>query len=750
MILLFEGGKYKKEYIKGILNDSLYKQVTHKQKDTETVSLDCVGYYYNTTLDDVCFVLPKVFVTADKGFETFPTNEMVVVNHESIAKIKEQKWAENVLYDLPLWIYQAINKYRKKYINETSIDIQEKMQSLVSTQNEKGSNSLLDSITALKLFYLANSNLYIQVYKQTHTGFNKVNWAKTIRKYNPFIINNNPIYPVVMNHKKAINYDEELLVIFFNTLRYINNVYHFPIKVDEPYNLVPDQEFKRQVARGMVLRRLKEIRNNYFSDVMQQLWALLHIFHAQLNNKKGKEKIDDYLLIKDFNIVFEDMVNELLSDRDVPTKLIKQEDGKIVDHLFKYDSLIPIKKDVYYIGDSKYYRDGAIPEGASRYKQYTYAINILQAHFNWYHKDKTTDISNYRDELTEGYNITPNFFISGDVYPSDKYTVSRIKPDEEANKTLEKDRYYHFENRLFDRNTLFLRQYDISFLFVLYAYTAYNKNRIDSFKDEAKQLFKDDFSKGLKGKYKFYVARTKKGVDLKHFIDNNFRLLIGKVFCPYKYEKYSLVPQVMIVALEDGAAENKSILKIISNDFLIYNYALGQDIETATELNEISKEEIAAAEIENALPSLFPLAESNKYDRTIILIGCFKSQEHLKWIQKHNAYNVRWNESAKGSVKTNSKKYKAHYLLLYNIENPEERYIYKLSKANKNNILRWNDEIFADYPGTFSAKEYLVYKLGERFSDIGIDTISVNERMELNTYEGAPIYVYLSDITKKQ
>ncbi len=61
------------------------------------------------------------------------------------------------------------------------------------------------------------------------------------------------------------------------------------------------------------------------------------------------------MLAKNFNIVFEAMIDELIGDKrkDLPNGLKDQEDGKIVDHMYSYRGLTNNDeqgRDVYYIG----------------------------------------------------------------------------------------------------------------------------------------------------------------------------------------------------------------------------------------------------------------------------------------------------------------------------------------------------------------------------------------------------------------
>lgn len=56
-------------------------------------------------------------------------------------------------------------------------------------------------------------------------------------------------------------------------------------------------------------------------------------------NKKRKINFDEELLVKNFYVVFEAIIDELIGDKPLPDGMDKkQEDGKIVDHLFSAPS----------------------------------------------------------------------------------------------------------------------------------------------------------------------------------------------------------------------------------------------------------------------------------------------------------------------------------------------------------------------------------------------------------------------------
>lgn len=486
MILFFEGKEYKRTLLESVFGRSHAKVISRGNFKDDKAILDCVGYYYESEHQHI-FILPKVFFCNGKGFGFIELSDSspITVTSELVARMKEEGWVENILIDLPIYLYQAIEKYRKRIINTIAVE-KDSSQNVISSKSGKTETSQMDVILSLRDFYRENESLFVLTYKQNHSGFNKVNWSKTIRTQQPIISNKRVVYPFVINHRKEINYDEELLILFFNTLRYINNEYHFHFIVDQPYNLIADKDFKRLLEKGFVTKRLKTIKNNYYNERFVRLWDLLYLFASKRELIRNAKEKEEYLLVRDFNSVFEDMIDLLLGDSDAPQSLVKQQDGKVVDHLFKGTSLTTGGRQVYYVGDSKYYKEGAIPTGDALFKQYTYARNIIQTQLNWYHDNKAH--LKYRDELTEGYNITPNFFISGRVEKNYTFTSSNL--------TLQPNIFpknYQFKNRIFDRDTLFLRMYDINFLFALYAYVNHSPIVRSSFKTRAKEAFRNDF-----------------------------------------------------------------------------------------------------------------------------------------------------------------------------------------------------------------------------------------------------------------
>jgi hypothetical protein len=269
------------------------------------------------------------------------------------------------------------------------------------------------------------------------------------------------------------------------------------------------------------------------------MYCLCEIYFSQTDKSSSKRKREDFLSVNNYNLVFEDMIDKLFSDElnntqinDVTLKdLKKNDDGKIIDHIYDYKSLIDTSN-IFYIGDSKYYKSNSEAGNLSKYKQFTYAKNIIQFNIDLLNKDKNKPYKTgirYRDELTEGYNITPNFFIYGYIENEenfDDHLIEKTKPLPVKS--------YHYKERLFDRDTLFVHQYKINFLFVLKAYTNFNTIKTQDFRKEVKRDFRkhfmDFFNDSKCCEFEFYKCKTKTKDEYKSIVNTNFKLLNGKCY----------------------------------------------------------------------------------------------------------------------------------------------------------------------------------------------------------------------------
>ena len=534
------------------------------------ISVSYVGYYYNPKIKDCVFILPKVLID-EKGkvFEKYDPAALI-----NLEEAELEPFQKKFLYEFAVWIHRAIVVYKDTHENN-GIVLRKQIESEGNGAKKK-SNTLLDVILALIRFNKENKSFFTFVLKNIHSGYNKINWGKTISNTTAVIQGEEPIYLNPVNKKRQVNFDEELIIIFFSILNYIAERFGFRTEIPFGFKLITGSQFERYL-NGFGARRLRQIKYKYYFDTAVKLWDLCNAFFDKAYQIKMSISQSEYLLVKSFHIVFEAIIEELIGDNDIPKGLKEQEDGKLVDHFYTYKGLVSNRQDtdndVYYIGDSKYYKIGSNPGKESIYKQYTYARNVIQWNLNLFldsskksdEKDKYRTIQ-LRDDITEGYNIIPNFFISANINPAtlsyEDKTVEH-KPQPPISR--------HFNNRLYDRDTLILSHYDVNFLFVLALYARNNASAKEAYKAAVRAKFRASIQKILNDNFDFYAMEAHPGVDYKEYFKTHFQATLGKTFSPYQNEN------ILSLALDKTDEKNKELLDTLREHFYIAPCALGNE-----------------------------------------------------------------------------------------------------------------------------------------------------------------------------
>ncbi len=606
MLLFIEGYPYELSHVirDGLkVEDALSGVVSHFNRKEQYYSPEYVGYCYSKAAEDMVFFLPKVVLTgkqdeekiSDTIFGASPTEiiDFEVQDLEKKFKEGESNKYREFLSELSIWIYRTISVYKKE--NDDNILEPREIQ-CKSTGRKVKHNTLLDVIIALRDFNRNNQDYLTFIAKNMHKGFNKIQWTKTISKSQAVITNGTPVYIDPVNKKKVVNFDEELLVIFFSILRYISEVHGFSFEININYSLIPTKVIKsKYIDNNYGTRRLRQIKYKYFADKARRIWDLCYAFFDREHKITMKVPEDDYLLAKDFELIFESMIDKLVSGNEkevLPKELTTQKDGKLVDHMY-IDKGLLVKSSLaeeltYYIGDSKYYKrgkDGNVNLGdKSIYKQYTYARNVVQWNMNMFLGLPKTKVYNnqpqLRDDLTEGYNPIPNFFISAHI-PDKKHS------DEGKFLSFEDDTLHNeeniqlnrqFENRLFDRDTLLLCHYDVNFLFIVSLYGRDNKKRQEEWREKVKREFRKSIQGTLNKLYNFYTLQPRVGMDCYTYIKENFHKLNGRIYRPQNESNY------LILALMKKEAED--VAKIFGDykpsnaNEIAKNEALRNDLES--------------------------------------------------------------------------------------------------------------------------------------------------------------------------
>lgn len=571
MRLIFEDHKYDIEKIDNVLSFLL----SDKDREKGTYIPKCVGYFYNPNIDngkgkpkgDIVFVLPKVLLSpATDGSDKKET--LFNVEPEQLINLDWEKWKEcdikegnltkreifDFIYGFSIWIYRAIEVYRKNLRSKSKSQVEEEEDEdadietnksiRVGKSGKKTDNTYMDILLSLVDFHKQHHDYIIYVMKMAHSGFNKINWTRTVTRSMAVIQDGAPLYLNPVNKRKEINFDEELLIIFYSILNYIHEKYGFQIINNPGYTLIKGKMFDSYMNK-QGKNRLRKIKYKYFSDTALKLWNLCFAFFDKTSTIQAQSHTTDYLLVNSFHTVFEAMIDELIGDKNLPRDLKIQEGGsRRVDSLYTYKYLMENLKEkevdmtqkIYHIGDAKYHKRTSKLKDADIPKQFDYATNVVKWHMDLMRgllkgKDKEVykDIQLY-DDITKGFNIIPNFFVSAKVedlkqdYDNAKIELTTIADKKDHEQTM-------FGDQLFDRNTLFALHYDVHFLYVLKQYALDRSSSKAKWREAARVLFRKNTLEYLNNNFNFYqLLISDKDESIKKFVSQFFYVLQGKIF----------------------------------------------------------------------------------------------------------------------------------------------------------------------------------------------------------------------------
>ena len=644
MLLFIEGYPYNLNAIvkDGLSVRDILKDVVSVPVKEEYYAFGYVGYCYSKAAKDVIFFLPKVVLTGERNeengddtiFGAAPHDIIDFSSDSIIEKFTEEgsKEYKEFLSTLSIWIYRTISVYKETH-NDNILESKEYQGE--SRGKKIKHNTLLDVIIALRDFNKNNQDYFTFIAKNVHTGVNKIQWQKTITSTNPIFLKGQPVYTDPVNRKKMVNFDEELLIIFFSILNYIKEEHGFSFDMNINYQLISYDKIKHTyIGKNFGCRRLKQIKYKYFSDKALRIWDLCYAFFDREYKISINRQAEDFLLAKDFDHIFEVMIDTLIGGEDknkLPKELTEQRDGKLVDHMFIGQGLIeqsnlPAEL-TYYIGDSKYYKrsknDTVVLGDKSIYKQYTYAKNVIQWNMNLFLDDSDDgEQPQLRDALTEGYNPIPNFFISARI-PNKKEGSKFLSFDDAQLVELANGVQFNrqFENRLFDRDTLLLCHYDVNFLYIVSLYGRANKSKQATWREYVRKNFRQKIQETFNKLYTFRTIQPRAGKDCYQFLKENFSQLNGKLYRSKSNKNY------LVLALMRGDDESKALWQSLSlrqasiekeiaeNDSIITNLQSHFYVSDAFTLDE----ELLIDDLPN-VGTLEPLTEESKKQGVLMVM----------------------------------------------------------------------------------------------------------------------------------
>lgn len=752
------------------------------------VSLSYVGYFFNPDPDvnDCVFILPKVLLEGAFGHEKVfgHIEPKDLINADDCKDLKTEEYT--FIYNLSVWIYRAICVFKDHEFdrmdcpkNQSSIVLYRRAP-MMGHMKKRRANTFLDVLLALQEWNCKNESFVMFVVKNMHSGVNKINWTRTISKSQAIIQDGtggsrrqDVSYLNPVNKKRQINFDEELLVIYYSILQHMQDEYGFPVRINVNFPLIRGEKFKRYV-RGFGKRRLKQIKYKYFSDKALELWELCYAFFDRPDSIMLNVDQREYLLVKSFHIVFEAIIDELIAGdqrKQLPKELKDQPDGKRVDHMFQYQELTndDTDDDIYYIGDSKYYKRGNTLGKESIYKQFTYARNVIQWNIDLFNDGKPEDQVGHiklRDDVTEGYNIIPNFFISANqnvLRPQDDIQLI----DNYKNESEQRPQYYlsrQFENRLFDRDTFLLAHYDVNFLFVVALYGRNHQSSKVAWRNKVRKMFRKEIQQMLKDNFEFYAMTAHADVNADTYIKENFQTLLGKVYHPFENREGSDQQYFSLALRKPEKESNPEVSAKISNEneavifalrqaFYIAKCPLGVDPKT---LPEDVMPKVEAKPHDEIPKEYLTMHHLEQYPDATFLIGGFNGVNQLNWIfsrrggKRDDAYNVRIGKDVHGGViKSRENIRHAKFVILYEFEK-EDKGVYKAFRVKNIGELTKQQMIDTGYINP-RHDAYLCYFFDEEITlgEFDIKKIIEADRMKHEAdskqkkeyAEGQPVYM---------
>ena len=282
-----------------------------------------------------------------------------------------------------------------------------------------------------------------------------------------------------------------------------------------------------------------------------------------------------------------------------------------------------------------------------------------------YDKKNFGNVPKLRDDVTEGYNVIPNFFISARLNKELSYRDEVEITDKQKTHFSNS----HFENRLFDRDTLLICHYDVNFLYVISLYARNNSLQKNAWKKQVRDKFRTEIQRMLTEQYSFYAMQAHPNVDAKTYLKEHFQQTLGKIFTPFGND------EIFSLALDksDPEGNNEALLTELRKQFFVVENGIGLNPEPM-----IAK----VVEIEGAKYSAAAL------DDSLVLVGCVRTSNQMDWVLKEGKYNIRIDtgEHRDGAVAPDGKFFNVKHLLLY-MEG--KKFVAEYYDVNENNPLEY-------------------------------------------------------------
>lgn len=506
MKILLEGSVISNELLKSC---SIPENFLTRSKNSQ-YKCDYVGYIRESDKEPI-MIIPKIFSQS-------------IIDEYCLGKTEAREW----ISDYCIKQYLTLKKYFGKFKSYTG--------NLPESTIFSSEVTYIDVALAVIDFYSKHKYLFV-IDKQDRItkNPNNVKWNKMLNSMRYKIVNNTLIFEDFNSNLSKNSTDDFLLKLLNNEVFNISKLLNIKVNIEQDSTL-DRVEYAKFIKNP--LKNLKKLRKNYFRDDFVKLYKVLYSYYSVTGTNKTKGKCEFYLT-NSFQLVFESMVDGLLSDEELVKEYKYNRDGKIIDHIFGFTDFIFGRKTIY-IGDSKYYKDDTDIKH-QQWKQYTYARNVASYVILKENELNKNIRSVIFDKCFGGYNIIPNFFVSAEV---DEIPYKKSKEIFWYNDLIEPNFSCHFENRIFDRDTFHVIYFKVNLLVLINKYLyGWNKKEQGEIKVYIRDKFIDYFEKN----YSFYQVEYSD--ENRSFFENNIYLFQGKIFG-------RIEESIIIIGLEKGKSDD--------------------------------------------------------------------------------------------------------------------------------------------------------------------------------------------------
>ena len=153
-----------------------------EEENDNRIKVSHIGYWFSPVVNDCVLCLPKV-VRDVVGSTVFgglnPEQLLDAFSPESELTDLQAAFVR----DFSLWTYRAISAYAR--LNPQNGIVRSSASTDISFDTEAPSGTLLDVVLAIIRFYNENRDYFMYVIRNLHSGYNRINWRRTVNKQTP-------------------------------------------------------------------------------------------------------------------------------------------------------------------------------------------------------------------------------------------------------------------------------------------------------------------------------------------------------------------------------------------------------------------------------------------------------------------------------------------------------------------------------------------------------------------------------------